>query len=830
MRTVHLGPAAGFACQLLLLAALAAFADLNSAGWVTGVLYAVAVWALLASALMRRGSGFGPADWVTAFRAVLAGGAVALVADSFYSSAAVPALVVLSAGTILLDAVDGKVARRTGTTSELGARFDMEVDAFLIFALSVYAAPRVGGWVLLMGAARYVFVAAGWFLPWLRADAPPRYWNKVVAAGVGIALTIAAAGVLPPWLAAALLLAALAMLAESFGREAWWLWRHRREHPGKVAVPARVLTITAAVAVWCVLSAPANLAATTPAALATIPLEGIVLLGGALFLPPRLLRIFAVVFGLLLACLLVLKALNTGFESTFGRGFDPANDWYYLGPGAGVLGDSIGQAGAIAIVCLAVAFVALSLFLLPRATLLIVRTAAGNRRAWLGPWAALGAAGLIVSAAGLAWAPGAPVSSAGSSGFVAAQVRQLRADLADRGAFATEISHDPIFGAGSGAAAPPAPGGMPGAGGNPAAGGGQDAGGLLSGLRGKDVLFVFVESYGRSAVEGSSFSPGIKDVLAAGTAQLAAAGFASRSAFLSSPTLGGASWLAHSTLQSGVWVDSQQRYNQLLTSGRMTLAGAFHQARWRTVFDIPSNTTDWPQGKAFYGFDALYDSRNVGYVGPRFSYATMPDQYVLSAFQRLELSPSPRSPVMAELDLVSSHTPWTPLPEPVPWDEVGDGSVFNGMPERGATPESVAGDPVRVRSLYGESIEYSLNTVFSFVAAHPDPNLVLVVLGDHQPTPQISGGIGGHDVPVSIISADPAVLAGISSWGWQDGLLPGPEAPVWPMSDFRDKFLAAFSGNATSPGAAAVTEDLRAPLPVEPGGAGVPLPGPQDPG
>jgi phosphatidylglycerophosphate synthase len=832
VRSVHLGPAAGLACQLVLLAALSVSIGLSSAGWATGVVYALAVWALLTAAVIKRGSGFGPADWVTAFRAALAGGAGALVADSFYSPAAVPALVALSAGTIVLDALDGKVARWTGTTSELGARFDMEVDAFLIFALSVYCAPRVGGWVLLIGAARYVFVATGWFLPWLRAAAPPRYWNKVVAAGAGIALTVAATGFLPHWLAAGMLFAALVMLAESFGREAWWLWRHRSEHPGKVAMPPRVLTITAAAAIWCVLSAPANLAETSPAALATIPLEGIVLLGGALFLPFRLLRPFAVSCGLLLAGLLVLKALNTGFESAFGRGFDPASDWYYLGPGAGVLGDSIGKAGAFAMVCLAVAFVALSLFLLPRATLRLVRAAAGNRRAWLHPWAVLCAAGLLVAAAGLGWAPGVPVSSAGSSGFVAAQVRQLRNNLADRGAFAGEIAQDPFFEAGSGAAGPSKAGGMPGAGGGQDAGGGPDAGGLLSGLRGKDVLLVFVESYGRSAVEGSSFSPGIKGVLTAGSAQLEASGFSSRSAFLSSPTLGGASWLAHSTLQSGLWVNSQQRYNQLLTTGRMTLSGAFHDAGWRTVFDVPSNTTDWPQGQAFYGFDALYDSRNVGYAGPRFSYATMPDQYVLSAFQRLELSPEPRSPVMAELDLVSSHTPWTPLPGPVPWSEVGDGSVFNGMPGRGATPESVAGDPVRVRALYGESIEYSLNTIFSFVAAHPDPNLVLVVLGDHQPAPDVSGGQGGHDVPISIIAADPAVLGSISPWDWQDGMVPSPDAPVWPMSDFRNNFLAAYSSNVAvqGSGAAAVTDGARAPLPVPPAGAGAQVPDRQGPG
>ena len=160
---------------------------------------------------------------------------------------------------------------------------------------------------------------------------------------------------------------------------------------------------------------------------------------------------------------------------------------------------------------------------------------------------------------------------------------------------------------------------------------------LLTGLRGKDVLFVFVESYGRVAIEGSSFSPGVNAVLASGTKQLDRAGFASRSAYLTSPTFGAISWLAHATLQSGLWVDSQPRYDVLVTSPRLTLSRLFQRAGWRTVADVPANNRDWPQG-AYYDYDHIYDSRNVGYEGPRFGYPTMPDQYTLDAFHRLELA------------------------------------------------------------------------------------------------------------------------------------------------------------------------------------------------
>ena len=130
---------------------------------------------------------------------------------------------------------------------------------------------------------------------------------------------------------------------------------------------------------------------------------------------------------------------------------------------------------------------------------------------------------------------------------------------------------------------------------------------LLTGLRGKDVLLVFVEAYGQHAVQGSSFSPEVDAALAQGDKQLQTAGFSARSGFLTSATFGGISWLAHSTLQSGLWVDSQLRYDQLMSANRFTLADAFKRAGWRTVDDVPSNDRSWPQGTSFYHYDKLYD-------------------------------------------------------------------------------------------------------------------------------------------------------------------------------------------------------------------------------
>lgn len=248
MPTVRSGPVIGLSAQLAVLAALAATVGLGGAGWLVGSAYAVVTCLALSRGLGRAGaSRLGPADRVTLARGVLVGAVTALVADSFGRPTPVPLLVAVSAVALFLDAVDGRVARRTGTASALGARFDMEVDAFLILVLSAYVATAQGGWVLAIGAMRYAFVAAMPVLPWLDGPLPPRFWRKVVAAAQGVLLTVAAARVLPePW-TTFVLVVALALLVESFGRDVAWRWRCRPAarwpHPASVpvAAPTRIV-------------------------------------------------------------------------------------------------------------------------------------------------------------------------------------------------------------------------------------------------------------------------------------------------------------------------------------------------------------------------------------------------------------------------------------------------------------------------------------------------------------------------------------------------------------------------------------------------------------
>jgi phosphatidylglycerophosphate synthase len=214
------------AIQFMVLAALGAYVGLGPAGWLTGATFAVVMWLVLGRALRRSGlPGLGPANWVTLLRATLVGGVAALVADSFFRPAPVLLLVGMATVAWAMDGVDGQVARRTGSTSALGARFDMEIDALLIMVLSVFLAGPLGWWVLAVGGLRYAFVVAAWALPWMRAPLPPRFSRKVAAAVQGIVLVVASAGVLPAVLTFGAVALALALLGWSFGRDVEWLWR-----------------------------------------------------------------------------------------------------------------------------------------------------------------------------------------------------------------------------------------------------------------------------------------------------------------------------------------------------------------------------------------------------------------------------------------------------------------------------------------------------------------------------------------------------------------------------------------------------------------------------
>jgi phosphatidylglycerophosphate synthase len=228
VRTTRAGLATALVAQTALLAVLAGATGLRVPGVLAGLAYAGAGTALVHHGMRRTGrTALGPADLVTLARAVLVGGVLALVAE-----ATAPAVMAALAGVALvLDGVDGRVARRTGTVSDFGARFDVEVDSVLVLVLSVAAAEVLGGWVVLLGLPYYLLLAARRAWPWLRRPTPPRRWCKVVAVVQGVVLTAVAADVLPAAAAIAALATVAALLVESFGREVAWLWRAERGAP-----------------------------------------------------------------------------------------------------------------------------------------------------------------------------------------------------------------------------------------------------------------------------------------------------------------------------------------------------------------------------------------------------------------------------------------------------------------------------------------------------------------------------------------------------------------------------------------------------------------------
>ncbi|HEX6354708.1 sulfatase-like hydrolase/transferase [Actinophytocola sp.] len=756
---------------LILLVGLTVATGLGPAGWLAGLAFAVLGWAALTDGLRRfEARSFTPAGRLTLGRAVLVGGVAALVVETTDPRPdPVMAIVVLSVAVLALTALGGSVAP---PTEAFDTRFAMEVGAVFVLVLSAFASTFVGVWVMAIGLLRYVFAGVGRVLPWLRAPLPPSRVRSVVGTAQGVVLTAVATGVLPTSVAVVLAGLALLALIGSFAQDVRWLAQNRTAEPAaekagelnRRRVAGWVFTGLAGLLVLVALVGPNQLGQLSLWAFTRIPVEGLMGAALVLVLPVRARRVAIVLIGTGLGLLTIVKFLDMGFYEVFDRPFHPVFDWPFLVPAVDFVETSYGHVGAVLAV-VGVALLVLALLVgMTLAVRRLTRVAVGHRTAATRILATLGVLWLVCALAGVRFAPEQPVAARSAADHVYDDVRQVRQGLVDDETFSAEVAKDDYR------YTP-----------------GKD---LLTALRGKDVMFVFVESYGRVAIERSEGAAQIDKILDDGTERLRAAGFDSRSAFLTSPTFGGGSWLAHATFQTGLWVDNQQRRDSLNRRDRTTLSIAFNRAGWRTVGVVPANTEDWPDGN-MYHFDKVYDSRNVGYRGPRFSYATVPDQYTLEQFERTERAPNPE-PIMAQINLISSHTPFTPIPEIVGWDEVGDGSIYDPMAAAGTQPGDVWPDPTKVRGVYTDSIAYSLKSLLSYVETYGDDDLVLVFLGDHQPAPIVASQEGSRDVPISIVTRDQAVMNRIDGWGWQNGINPAPDAPEWKMDTFRDRFLDAY--------------------------------------
>lgn len=465
-------------------------------------------------------------------------------------------------------------------------------------------------------------------------------------------------------------------------------------------------------------------------------------------LPARL-----VVTGLL-TLLVVLKCADLVTAQVLGRPFNPVADLPLLDASVRVVAGSFGAPVAGLTMLFAGALVLGCALALWWASGIWSRLADGT--AW--PWAG------AVAVAGLAaMGSGGPDATR----FALSRIVLTQQTLADLAQFRRAAATDPL----------------------------TDATGLMQAID-RDVLVIFIESYGRTSFDTPFFADTHLATLRQAETVLAQAGLAMRSGFVTSPTQGGQSWLAHASFANGLWIDDQSRYLAALASGRQ---GVFHHARragFRTAAVMPAITMPWPESQRM-GFEVVLAAADLGYRGPPFNWVTMPDQFTLAAADRLLRDGSDARRLFAQIVLISSHAPWVPVPSLLDWDGLGDGRVVDRMATAGDPPAVVWRDRDRVRDHYRGSIDYVLRTVTDYARLHAGDPPLMIVMGDHQAAPGIALD-DRRQVPIHVIGPD-ALVRRTAGWGLTPGLIPPPDAPPIRAEAMRDLILRGFSKTDARP-------------------------------
>lgn len=342
--------------------------------------------------------------------------------------------------------------------------------------------------------------------------------------------------------------------------------------------------------------------------------------------------------------------------------------------------------------------------------------------------------------------------------------------------------------------------------------------GPLAGLDGADVLIVFAEAYGAVTLD----RPDIADALSAHRARLAqtisAGGRQVVSARVVSPTFGGASWLAHASLLSGLDMRDPSDYQLLLTTDRPTLVRHFAANGYRTVGWMPGLQRPWPEG-AFYGFDRYADADRIGYTSRPFGFWRIPDQASMALIHtqefgahldsgasrqardgveeltgpgsRPQAETGLRTPRLVVFPTVTTHAPFRALPPfRDDWASLLGTEAFTEDEVNAAEAVPTAwSNPLPA---YIASMRYQFDWLTDYLARHAPANLVMIVIGDHQPIGTVTGPDQPWDVPVHIISTHPALLARFEAAGFVVGLQP-PTRPLGPTHALTPILIDAFS-------------------------------------
>ncbi len=285
-----------------------------------------------------------------------------------------------------------------------------------------------------------------------------------------------------------------------------------------------------------------------------------------------------------------------------------------------------------------------------------------------------------------------------------------------------------------------------------------------------DVLVMFLESYGAVTYDRPDVAAGLVTSRKELASAIEDTGRTVVSAFANSPTFAGGSWLAHLSFMSGIQVRDPGAYDALMTQQRDTLASLLAKRGYRTVGLMPGIRLEWPEG-AFYKFNALLDSPHLDYRGPEFGWWRIPDQFALAKFDELEFDKQPRAPLFLLFTSINTHLPFLPTPPYQPdWQKLLSDKPFAAA----EVATSLAQQPgwYDMGHDYAQSMAYAFTSIAGYLRKHNGHDLVLVVLGDHQPAANVSGEDASWEVPVHIIADRPELIAPLLHDGFQLGLTP----------------------------------------------------------
>jgi hypothetical protein len=329
------------------------------------------------------------------------------------------------------------------------------------------------------------------------------------------------------------------------------------------------------------------------------------------------------------------------------------------------------------------------------------------------------------------------------------------------------------------------------------ASGTRAAGRALDRLRGRDLFLFIAESYGYTLYGEPQHFALAEPFLRRIESRLASAGYKIASNFLNSPAFGGNSWLADSTLATGVRVPDQTAYEELLASQVRPMAAWFNDAGYRTVNSMPATTMSWPQGD-FYRFQRKYYFRDFGYRGPSLKWAPLADQFAVGVVHAREVAEA-RQPLFVQFVMISGHYPFSRIPRLFEdWSSLGDGSVYaqEGAVRRLPIPP---GEATAGAAGYAAAMEYQLEVACEYAVRFlASRRALIVVVGDHQPYSGITGQGKPRSVPIHVWSRERSLLEPFLKRGYTTGMAPAQRPPHAGLESFWPAFLEDFS----SPGAA----------------------------